>query len=374
MNKKETMENWYKVKNTENIISPSLLVYPERIKKNIRLMIEIAGGTDFLRPHIKTHKSAEIIKLQMDQGIYKFKCATIAEAELLATCKVKDILLAMQPVGNNISRFFELIYQYSNSNFSTIVDNYQTVNAISQLASSKKIKVSVWMDINNGMNRTGIQPTKKAEELYKTICNDPNLNPKGLHVYDGHIRNSDLVERTKVCDKDFEPVLKLKDDLKKLGIEIETIIAGGTPSFPIHKNRKGIETSPGTPLLWDARYGQSFKDLNFLVAAVLFTRVVSKPASNITCFDLGHKSVASEMTFPRVQFLDTVDCEQISQSEEHLVVACANENEFKIGETAYVVPFHICPTVAKYKEVFTVVDEQITGSWEVAARDHKIMV
>jgi D-serine deaminase-like pyridoxal phosphate-dependent protein len=368
------MNNWYKINNTKNIISPSLLVYPERIKKNIKLMIEIAGGTDFIRPHIKTHKSAEIVKLQMDQGIYKFKCATIAEAELLATCKVKDILLAMQPVGNNITRFFELINQFPDSNFSTIVDNYQTVNAISQLAYAKKLKISVWMDINNGMNRTGIQPGRKAVELYKTICNDPNLIPKGLHVYDGHIRSSNLDERTKLCNKDFEKVLKLKGDVKKLGIEIETIIAGGTPTFPIHKNRKGVETSPGTTLLWDERYRQSFKDLNFLVAAVLFTRVISKPASNLTCFDLGHKSVASEMTFPRVQFLDTIDCEQISQSEEHLVVTCTNENEFKIGDAAYVVPFHICPTVAKYKEVFTVVGGQITGSWEVAARDHKIRI
>jgi D-serine deaminase-like pyridoxal phosphate-dependent protein len=368
------MKNWYNLNNPEGVISPSLLVYPERIIKNIQMMIKMAGGTDYLRPHIKTHKTAEIIKLQMDQGIFKFKCATIAEAELLAKCKVKDILLAMQPVGKNVSRFFELIDRYPNSDFSTIVDNQLSVKEISDLSSIKKIKISLWMDINNGMNRTGIQPGNKAIELYKSIVDDSNLTAKGFHVYDGHIRNSDLNERTEICNKDFETVLKLKGDLENQGIQIQKIIAGGTPTFPIHKTRKGVDTSPGTTILWDEGYGKTFQDLNFLNAAVLFTRVVSKPTSNLTCFDLGHKSVASEMAFPRVKFLDSSNCMQTGQSEEHLVIDCTDENEFNIGDTAYVVPIHICPTVSKYNQLLTVTDGEITGSWQVAARDHKILI
>jgi len=367
------MEKWYQVNNSEELISPSLLVYPERIKKNIQLMIEIAGGVHLLRPHIKTHKMAEIIKLQMDQGINKFKCATIAEAELLADCKAEDILLAMQPVANNVKRFFKLIDKYPNSNFSTIVDNPNTVSEISNIASIKSLRIPLWMDINIGMNRTGIEPGPKASDLYKTIFNDPNLIAKGFHVYDGHIRNSDIEERTMVCDKGFEAVSILKDDLEELGIKVETIIAGGSPTFPIHKKRKGVETSPGTTLLWDEGYGKAFQDLKFLPAAVLFTRVVSKPTSKLTCFDLGHKSVASEMAFPRVKFLNA-NCNQIGQSEEHLVIERTDDKEYNIGDSEYVVPIHICPTVAKYNEVITIDHGVITGSWEVVARDHKLTI
>ncbi len=75
-------------------------------------MVEMAGGTEFLRPHIKTHKMAEIVQLQMQHGIKKFKCATIAEAELLAQCGADDILLAMQAVGANMLRFFRLMETY----------------------------------------------------------------------------------------------------------------------------------------------------------------------------------------------------------------------------------------------------------------------
>ena len=92
-------KNWYQINNVEDIISPSLVVFPKRIEANIKLMIQIAGGTDSLRPHIKTHKIAEIINMQLNHGITKFKCATIAEAELLAKCGAQDILLAMQPTG-----------------------------------------------------------------------------------------------------------------------------------------------------------------------------------------------------------------------------------------------------------------------------------
>jgi D-serine deaminase-like pyridoxal phosphate-dependent protein len=163
-------------------------------------------------------------------------------------------------------------------------------------------------------------------------------------------------------------------DLEKSGIKVETIIAGGTPSFPVHINRKGVETSPGTTLLWDEGYGKTYKDLKFLPAAVLLTRVTSKPKSNLICFDIGHKSVAAEKPLPRVKFLDSNNFNQIGQSEEHLVVETNNKDGFNVGHEAYAVPIHICPTVARYKEVLTVVDGKITGSWQVAARDYKITI
>src|SRR5690606_20279410 len=103
---------WYEIKEARNVVSPSLLVYPQRIEKNIRTMIRIAGGIGHLWPHIKTHKMAEIVQLQMDQGIHKFKCATLTEAKLLAQCGAKDVLLALQPVGPNIQRFFDLMEQF----------------------------------------------------------------------------------------------------------------------------------------------------------------------------------------------------------------------------------------------------------------------
>ena len=178
----------------------------------------------------------------------------------------------------------------------------------------------------------------------------------------------------KKCNGDFETVLDLKKSLEEQGFPIANIVAGGSPTFPIHLKREGVQTSPGTTLLWDAGYAASYKDMHFLPAAVLLTRVISKPNANLVCFDLGHKHLASEMNFPRAVFLEGEGCTQIGQSEEHLIIQCPNDEMFKVGDLAYAIPIHICPTVAKYKEVLTVVDGNVTAVWEVAARNLKINI
>src|SRR5512147_2161638 len=117
------MQNWYDVKDVGNLSTPALLVYPQRIEENIRRMIRIAGSAERLRPHVKTHKMTEVVKLQVLNGITKFKCSTIAEAEMTAHAGGIDILLAFQPVGIQMNRYFELIRHFPQVQFSTIADS-----------------------------------------------------------------------------------------------------------------------------------------------------------------------------------------------------------------------------------------------------------
>lgn len=337
-------------------------------------MIRMTGDANRLRPHIKTHKTAEIIKMQMAHGIQKFKCATIAEAELLAQCGAQDVLLAMQPVGANIDRFLRLMHEYPNSEFAALTDNLDVVKAISKKADEKDMVVTLYLDLNTGMNRTGIIPGEEAAYLFKIISDDGNLVAKGLHAYDGHIRNEDFEERKKVCDAALESVLELKTKIERIGIPINTIIAGGSPTFPIHCKREGVEASPGTTLLWDERYGSSFADMDFLPAAVLLTRIISKPKAGVICMDLGHKAIAPEMDFPRVKIFGMETYGQIGQSEEHLVIQCPENHDHKMGDVHYAIPMHVCPTVAKYPELLAVENGEVIASWKVAARDYRINI
>lgn len=361
---------WFELTDSGKIKSPSLLVYPDRVLDNTRLMIRMAGGPERLRPHIKTHKMADIISLQLKLGISRFKCATLSEAELLAKTGARDVLLAMQPVAIHLENYIDLIEKYPETAFSTIIDNQQSCDEMQKSAKARNIHLDVWMDINNGMNRTGISPGKEAETLFSSICQQSQLQARGLHVYDGHIHDADPEIREINCDQAFEGVENLKTTLEKDGYTVLKVVAGGTPTFPIHKKRKEVELSPGTPLLWDQGYANQFKDLDFQPAAVLMTRVISKPKKNLLCFDLGHKSVASEMQLPRVKFLGNHKFEQISQSEEHLVVKSDNADAYLIGDTCYALPIHICPTVVKYPKVLTVEHGAISGNWKVSARDH----
>ncbi len=362
-------DNWYSVKNAGDVVSPALLVYPERIEENIKRMIRIAGKADVLRPHVKTHKMSEVIRLQVSHGITKFKCSTIAEADVAASAGGSDVMLAMQPVGVNIDRFFNLMNKYPSVKFSAIVDNMDTFRLIESQAQNQKMQVNLWVDVNNGMNRTGISPTKEARKLYLAIAIGSYCHAEGLHVYDGHLHESDVELRRLKCESAFEAIDKLIFYIRDSGLERPLVVAGGTPTFPFHAGKKYIQTSPGTCLLWDWGYSERMPDLEFVHAAVLLTRVVSKPADHLICLDLGHKAIAAEMPHPRIRFFDLHVEKFVNHSEEHLVIESRHAGKYRCGDLIYGIPWHICPTVPRYPFAYTVHNNMIDGMWKVDARD-----
>ena len=365
---------WYEINNPDEVNSPALLIYPDRIENNIRRMIEIAGDPAMLRPHVKTHKMPEIVRLQMKYGINKFKCATIAEAEMTAGCGAKEVLLAYQPVGPNIRRFLELKEKFPKTEISCIADCEDMIKHLSGNSVKNGTETSVWLDINIGMNRTGIAPGESAVKLYKMIIDHPGLNAGGLHVYDGHIHDKEFLLRKKVCDESYMAVTSLISEINRSVNQPVAVVAGGTPTFPIHAARGGVETSPGTALLWDYGYSSSFSDMDFLHSAVLLTRIISKPSGDMICIDLGHKAIASEMPQPRI-FLPEIDnYEIISHNEEHMVIRTEEAKRLKIGDILYGIPFHICPTVDRYDDVSVVRNGMAVEKWKVEARKREITV
>jgi len=354
---------------SNEIPSPSLIVFPESIRSNIQLMIDIAGNVSRLRPHIKTYKMREVVLAQMKSGIRKFKCATLAETRLLIECRANEALLARQPAGPDISSLIQLAKENPDTSISTIIDNPASLQSIEAECRAAHLPIGIFLDINVGMNRTGIR-ADDADSLYESTYDSDWVNLEGLHVYDGHIRDSDADERTGHAHSEYQPVKGLLERLEAKGLPVPTIIAGGSPTFPIHAQRKNVELSPGTTLLWDFGYGDLFEDLPFKNAALLLTRVISKPGPDLVCFDLGHKAVASEMPHPRVRLLGLEDdLEFVGHSEEHLVARTDRASELSIGDAFLGIPYHICPTVALHNKAVVVEGGKPTGTWTVAARD-----
>ena len=367
-------DNWYLIKNIDELDSPALVVFPERVKYNIGLAINMVGDVKRLRPHVKTNKSKEVSELMMEAGISRFKCATIAEAEMLAQCDAADVLLAYQPLGPKLKRFISLIEKYPATQFSCLTDSRTAATDQSIAFAANHLSLSVYIDLNVGMNRTGILPAE-AFDLFKYCSTLKGLTVAGLHAYDGHVRDMDLELRRQKCDEAFSEVEKLKELFEKNSGKTTTIIAGGSPTFPIHAERQNVECSPGTFVYWDKGYSDQCPEQKFLPAAVLVTRVISLPNSNHICLDLGHKSVAAENEISkRVFFLNAPGLKAISQSEEHLVVEAAQGHSFKPGSVLYGLPFHICPTVALYENVHIVEEGMITGEWKNVARDRVITI
>lgn len=363
---------WYTINNIDDIDSPALVIYKERVQQNIHQAIEMIKDVNRLRPHVKTNKIAEVCKIMMNAGITKFKCATIAEAEMLAMIQAKDVLLAYQPVGPKVKRLLSLVQQYPQTNFSCLIDSESAANYLSEVFSSAGKFISVFIDLNTGMNRSGIKPAK-AFGLFEYLQKLPAITVRGLHTYDGHLRNSDFKERKKESDDAFREVENLQTQIEKVSELSLIIVAGGSPSFPTHVERH-VECSPGTFVFWDWGYKKQLPDEPFNYAAVVITRVISIVDGETITTDLGHKSVAAENPLPRVYFLNATDAVPASQSEEHLVLKVNDSSQYKIGDVLYGIPTHICPTIALYEKAIVVENNKAISTWKVIARDRTISI
>ncbi len=381
---------WWTLENVSDIPSPTLLIYPDRAEENLRRMIAIAGGVARLRPHIKTHKLAPFVDSHVALGVTRFKCATIAEAEMAAMSGATDLLLAYQPVGPNITRLCALAAAFPRTQFSALVDDERTSVAVSNAAAREGVGVGLWLDLDVGMHRTGVLPGPDADRLYRRLMTLPSVTARGLHAYDGHLRDRDPETRAVNVKEAFAPVMALRDALLADGVPVPSIVAGGTPTFPIHAQRGDVDLSPGTSVLWDAGYATQLPDLEFLSAALVLTRVISKPAADRVCVDLGHKAIASEGPHPRVLLIQPssmaghpaqtvlgariLDAAFVGHSEEHLVFDSPAAESLRVGDALYGIPWHVCPTVALHSEAVVARDHRAVDRWRITARERRLTI
>ncbi|MSQ96041.1 MAG: D-TA family PLP-dependent enzyme [Gemmataceae bacterium] len=367
----------YILKDPSQVFSPGLLFYKTLITRNIQALVKRVGNPDRLRPHVKTHKTRQIVRMEREAGITKQKCATIAEAEMVAQCETPDILLSYPMVGPNCARFAQLVRKYPGSKFSVIADHAGGIQQLSDAMKKAEVTAEVLLDIDVGQHRTGIAAGPAAKQLYETIACSPGLKPGGFHVYDGHNHQHPLEDRKAAVQAMLAPVLEIRDALVKAGLPVPRMVCGGTPTFPVFATLDiaGAECSPGTCVLNDFNYGTWFQEMSdFTHAALVLTRVISRPTPTRVTFDLGYKAVASDPPAGKRCVLLDIKGEHVLQNEEHLVVETLAAERFQPGDVAYAMPAHICPTSAMHQFAYVVENGQVVDKWEIAARDRVLTV
>ncbi len=335
----------------------------------------MAGHPSRLRPHVKTHKLGPLVRRQVELGITKFKTATIAEAEMCAREGAAEVLLAYPPVGPTAARLCALAAEFPSTRFAAIADSEEAIRNLSEAAQKAGTTLEVFLDLDCGMGRTGIKPGPAAVALYQLLARTPGLRAAGLHAYDGHIQDFDPKVRAAACEKAFAPVLALREELLREGLPVPVLVAGGAPTFAIHAAHADRECSPGTTVLWDISYVDKFPDLKFEIAGVLLARVVSRPAENRLCLDLGHKAVSAEYPLKeRLRIWELPEAVPVMHSEEHVVIESPRAGEFAIGQTLHALPRHICPTVALHAEAVVVEDGRVVERWPILARARRLTI
>jgi len=247
---------WFAVSNEAGLPTPALLLIRERIESNLQQMMAVAGGTQRLRPHVKTHKLGPLVQWQRALGITKFKCATLAEAEMLAQADAPDVLLAFPAVGTAAAQLVALATAFPNTTFSVAMDDLPACQHLGVCAARTGHSLGVWLDVDCGMGRTGVPPGPRAAALYAELSTTPGLRVRGLHAYDGHVHESDPTVRQTQVETAFAPVQALRCALDQRGLAVPALVAGGSPTFAIHARSSDYECSPGTTVLWDFGYAE----------------------------------------------------------------------------------------------------------------------
>ncbi len=371
------MNSGLEVTNVEGIPSPSLLVWPDRVQANLDRMIELVGGdATRLRPHVKTHKMEAVVRMQLEAGIHMFKGATIAELEMCLSCGARDVLLAYPPVGPNQRRLVQLATKFPEADIQFVTDEPGAVVAMDSLCEEAGLALGVFIDFDCGMHRTGTGSVETAVQLAESVVGSGRLRFRGVHTYDGHVRDTSVAQRESVWSAAMDGVDRLVEAIEKAGLEVQAVVGGGSPTFGFHAAKRGWQCSPGTTLFWDGGYAAHFPDLPFAPAAAVLTRIISKPGSDRLCFDLGSKAIASENPVDRrVQLIGLEGARPLMASEEHFVFEFEETGRFEVGEAFLGIPYHICPTVALHQEAVLIRNGEATGeTWPVTARNRKLTV
>lgn len=356
--------------NYKTLDSPSLVIFKDRVMENIDEMIRVAGGTGRLMPHVKTHKMEAVMRLMIGKGIVRFKAATLAEAELAAMAGAESVLIAHQLTGPKLDRLENLMQKYPATAFSTLADCREVVDELAD----KMEKITVYLDINNGMNRTGHEVNDDLWPFFEYVLSKENIRVKGLHIYDGHITDADFSEREKRVNEGMQ---LLDEFIRKAGAKVESLelVCGGSPAFTAHVRVENRILSPGTGVFWDWGYGDKFREQHFRPAAYVLTRVISRPAAGIITVDMGHKAVSAENPVDfRIRFPEHPDLKLKSQSEEHGVLETGRWNDYKVGDVLLGIPYHVCPTVNLYDQAYVFDKGEYAGTWEIVARKRKITI
>ncbi len=365
----------YRVADSENLLTPALAIYPENIASNIACTLTVLGGNaDRWRAHVKTAKLNYTLRILIGRGVRNFKCAT--SLELLQACRsgAPDVLLAYPVMGANARRVREIANQFPRVRISVLAENEE------QVRQWRGTDIGIFLDINPGMNRTGIEQGCVDQIVAITqSVKQAGLEFRGLHYYDGQFGAVSEPERTTAAHAGYDKLMQLVRTLERASVNVPEVITAGTPTLPCSIAYKGFQNagfvhlvSPGTVVYNDASSLAQLPSLGYAPAALVLARVVSHPQRGIITCDAGHKAVSADAGVPTCIALGHPELTSLSPSEEHLPFAVREgSTPPHVGDLLYLLPRHVCPTVNNFDAALIVRNGKIESVERVSARGHE---
>ena len=344
------------------LTTPALLLDLPVVRRNITRMAACTRGPTRLRPHVKSHKSAEIARLQIEAGAIGLTAATVWEAAAMAAAGMDDLLIANEVVGEEKIRCLAAIAR--NTRVTVAVDHVRNAEALSAAAGTVGAKIGVLIDVDVGLGRCGVRTEQEALALAERVAKLPGLQLRGVMGYEGHCAlEPDRGTRTANVRVAMERLLAVVDALQSAGFPVEIVSAGGTGTFDLTGRHPGVtELQAGSYVFMDS--SRTDLVLDFETGLTVLATVASRHRTTVV-LDCGKKTVGVDFKPPRIVG-EAVRVRYVS--EEHTVFDVDPDCGLELGQRVELLPSY-CPTTINLHDVYYVVqDGVVIDIWPVLAR------
>ena len=352
----------------DEVPTPALVVDASVLDANISKMASyFANRKTKLRPHFKAHKCVEIARAQIAKGsTVGLTCATVRELEVLRQAGFPDVLLANEiSTQDKAERVANVARDIS---VKVAVDSRRQIDLLEEACSQVGGECGVLVDINVGLPRCGIQPSR-APKLAQSVVDSPHLRFEGLMGYEGHcvlLEDPQLRRDNTLAAMDL--LLEAKEAVEAAGIEVRIVSAGGTGTYDITGNLEFVtEIQAGSYVLMDDAYYKL--GLGFERGLYLLCTVISRSSSAIAVADGGLKALSTDHGLPTV--LESKEAKVAFLSDEHAtILAPPDRSELEEGSKIHLTVTHIDPTINMHDELWVLDGEKVVDVWPIAARGY----
>jgi D-serine deaminase-like pyridoxal phosphate-dependent protein len=362
--------------------TPALVLDAARARRNAeRMSGRVRGFGARLRPHVKTHKCAEVARLQTENSDAALTVSTLAEARFFAERGFTDLTYAVPVEPGKFAAACDLVQR--GVRLALITDDAETPAPLDEAARRAGVTLEVFLKVDCGYHRCGVEPTEpEAREIPRRIAAARNLRFAGLLTHAGHSYHARTREELlRIARSERDATAEFARELRAEGIEVPTVSVGSTPTMAVVDHLAGVdEARPGNYIFYDAFQATlgscALADcaLTVLAAVVHRDRTRRKVVIDAGAIALSKDRGATELDpasgFGRVLDLEGNDTNLRvgSVSQEHGVVEVGDEQLFdrlRVGTRLRVLANHSCLTAAQHPFYNVLEGEQVVDKWEI---------
>lgn len=351
--------------------TPALLVDLDLVERNVADMAgRVARGGKRLRPHTKTHKTAQLARMQIGAGAAGLTVAKLAEAEALLSAGFDDFFVANEIVGaQKVARLLALSRR---ARLRVGVDSVEAAAPIAAAAAHEGMTVPVLIEVDTGYGRAGARSAEEALALVRFVSGTAGLHLAGIFTYEGQVyRQPDAAERERVAQRAAQALRNLAAAMAAQGTPAAEISVGSTPGSVVMAHEPGItEMRCGVYIFNDRTHitlGGSPEDCALTVIAT----VISVRPDGRVVLDAGVKALAGDCTYPDRCYgaiLGRPDLAFPAATEEHGHLQATGEPRLRVGDRLRIIPIHACTCVNMHDSMVAHRGERVEDTWPIIGR------